>query len=58
MGKQHNTFPGEQPEMPVPKEVPEVKEPADPKEPEIPQEDPDRVPEELPQTGDKPGVRP
>jgi hypothetical protein len=54
MGKQHQTFPGEQPEIPAPKKNAEIKQPADPKEPEIPAEDPDRVPEELPKPGDEP----
>jgi len=48
MGKKHDTFPEEQPEMPVPKERPEITEPADPKMPEIPQEDPQQFPDELP----------
>lgn len=48
MGKKHDTFPGEQPEMPVRKESPEVSEPSDPKVPAIPQEDPQNVPDELP----------
>jgi hypothetical protein len=48
MGKQHDTFPNEQPEMPVRKEKPEINSPSDPKEPEIPREDPNRLPEELP----------
>ena len=48
MGKQHDTFPGETPEMPVPKEAPEIKQPNDPKGPEIPQEDPQITPEEFP----------
>jgi len=48
MGKKHDTFPGEQPEMPVPQQRPEVSQPSDPHAPEIPQEDPDRVPQELP----------
>jgi hypothetical protein len=48
MGKQHNTFPGEQPEMPVTKDKPEVDQPVDPGSPEIPAEDPDLVPEEVP----------
>ena len=48
MGKQHDTFPGEQPEMPVPKEQPEVGQPSDPKTPEVPQEDPQIVPDEYP----------
>jgi hypothetical protein len=44
----HNTFPGEQPEMPAPKKRPEIAQPNDPKEPEIPEEDPEKIPEELP----------
>jgi len=48
MGKQHDTFPGEQPEMPVPGKIPEIKHPEDPKEPEIPQENPEQIPDELP----------
>jgi hypothetical protein len=48
MGKQHNTFPNEQPEMPVPNQNPEIKQPSDPKEPEIPKEDPQIIPDELP----------
>lgn len=48
MSKQHNTFPGEQPEMPIPKKTPEINQPSDPKEPEVPQENPQREPEELP----------
>ena len=54
MGKQNNTFPDEHPEMPAPKETNEVGRPMDPKEPEIPLEDPERVPDELPQTGNLP----
>jgi hypothetical protein len=54
MGKQHQTFPNEPSEMPVPKVVPEVNEPTDPKEPDTPQEDPYQVPDELPSTGDEP----
>ena len=34
--------------MPEPKIKPEVQQPADPDEPEIPQENPDRTPDELP----------
>jgi hypothetical protein len=49
MGKQHNTFPNEQPEMPARERAPEVKQPADPKEPEFPEEDPENTPEEFPQ---------
>lgn len=48
MGKEHNTFPGEQPEMPVPKEFPEVNQPQDPHQPAVPQESPGMIPEELP----------
>jgi hypothetical protein len=48
MGKQHDTFPGEQPEMPVPKETPEVNQPSDPRQPEVPQENPDNLLQELP----------
>jgi hypothetical protein len=48
MGKQHDTFPNEQPEMPVPKETPEVRQPSDPKEPVVPKEDPQIVPDEFP----------
>jgi hypothetical protein len=47
-GKQHDTFPGEQPEMPVPKEQPEVGQPSDPKAPEVPQEAPQVMPDEYP----------
>jgi hypothetical protein len=46
--KKHNTFPGEQPEMPVQPERPEIQQPADPKVPEIPKEDNENLPEELP----------
>ena len=48
MGKQHNTVPGEQPEMPVPAERPEINQPFNPKERELPQEDPQELPDELP----------
>jgi hypothetical protein len=48
MGKQHDTFPNEKPEMPVPTETPEVNQPSEPKEPEIPQEDPQIIPDEIP----------
>lgn len=48
MGKQHDTFPEEKPEMPVPKETPEVNQPSDPQTPDIPQEDPQIVPDEYP----------
>jgi hypothetical protein len=50
MGKKHDTFPEEQPEMPVRKEIPEVNQPADPRAPEIPEEDPEELPEEFPNT--------
>ncbi|WP_184546136.1 hypothetical protein [Mucilaginibacter sp. FT3.2] len=46
MGKQHDTFPEEKPEMPVPKKTPEINQPSDPKEPDVPQEDPQIVPDE------------
>lgn len=49
MGKQHDTFPGEKPEMPQKRNEPEIKEPADPEEPEIPVEDPEQLPDELPE---------
>lgn len=49
MGKQHQTFPGEPTEMPVPKEMPEISQPSDPHEPPIPEEAPIREPEEVPQ---------
>jgi hypothetical protein len=48
MGKQHDTFPGERPEIPVRKESPEVDQPSDPQEPDVPQEDPQLIPEEYP----------
>jgi hypothetical protein len=48
MGKQHNTIPNEPQEMPVRKDEPEIKQPNDPKVPEIPQEDPQRIPDEIP----------
>jgi hypothetical protein len=56
MGKQHNTFPGERPEMPVPKEVPEVNRPSDPKQPALPEEDPQIIPDELPPEEGQPGT--
>ena len=46
--KKHDTFPGEQPEMPVPKVQIEIKQPHDPQEPKVPGEDPQQVPDELP----------
>ena len=57
MGKQHETFPGEQPEMPGRKEMPEINQPNDPKAPEVPQEDPFRQPQEVP-PGNNPEVAP
>jgi hypothetical protein len=54
MGKQHDTFPGEQPEMPVRKDTPEISQPSDPKEPEPPQEDTEQVPDEFPPVNDPP----
>jgi len=56
MGKQHDTFPDEQPEMPVPKETTEINQPNDPKEPEVPQKDPQVVPDELPPGENSPGT--
>lgn len=46
--KKHNTFPGEQPEMPGQGNKPEIQRPDDPNEPKVPGEDPDNIPEELP----------
>ena len=48
MGKQHETFPWEKPEMPVPEKRPEISQPKDPQEPVIPSEDPQIVPDEFP----------
>lgn len=48
MSKQHTTIPSEPQEMPERQDTPEIKQPTDPKVPEIPQEDPDRVPDEMP----------
>jgi hypothetical protein len=55
MGKQHDTFPNEQPEMPVPKETPEVNQPSDPTEPRTPAEDPQILPDEFPPQDNPPG---
>jgi hypothetical protein len=57
MGKQHETFPGEKPEMPVPEIRPEIGQPKDPVQPEVPQEDPQFVPDEFPPERD-PGRTP
>jgi hypothetical protein len=54
MGKQHDTFPEEKPEMPVRKDTPEIGQPADPKEWESPQEDQQIVPDEYPPEQDRP----
>jgi len=54
MGKQHDTFPDEKPEMPVRKDTPEIGQPADPEEPEVPQEDPQIAPDEFPPEQDSP----
>ena len=54
MGKQHDTFPEEKPEMPVRKDTPEIGQPADPKERESPQEDQQIVPDEYPPEQDGP----
>lgn len=62
MGKQHDTFPEEKPEMPAPKEKPEIEQLKDPEEPEIPHEDPQIIPDEYPPDNDpqeapaKPGI--
>jgi hypothetical protein len=56
MGKQHDTFPGEKTEMPVPKETPEISQPNDPDQPAIPKEDPQVVPDELPPDENAPGT--
>jgi len=48
MGKQHDTFPDEKPEMPLTEDNPEVNRQVDPGSPEIPGEGPDAVPEEFP----------
>ena len=48
MRKQHNTIPKEPREVPERKEEPEIKQPPDPKAPGIPQENPERIPVELP----------
>lgn len=44
----HNTFPDEKSEIPVTGKKPEIRQPHDPKEPGIPEEGPQREPEELP----------
>lgn len=54
MGKQHDTFPNEQPEIPVTKETPEINQPHDPQEPALPKEDPQIVPDELPPAENSP----
>ena len=62
MGKQHETFPGEKPEYPVPEENPEISQQEDPQEPEVPQEDPQIIPDEYPpennpqETPPRPGI--
>jgi hypothetical protein len=48
MGKQHDTFPEEKPEMAVPKETPEFNQPSDPGSREVPKEYPQIQPDELP----------
>jgi len=54
MGKQHDTLPNEQPEMPAPKETPEINQQSDPRNPEVPQEDPQIVPDEFPPAENSP----
>jgi hypothetical protein len=46
--KKHNTFPAEQPEMPVQPERPEIPQPGDPDRREIPKENNENIPDELP----------
>lgn len=54
MGKQHETFPGERPEMPVAEHRPEVSQPSDPKWPRVPRQDPQTIPPEVPPGNDPP----
>jgi len=54
MGKQHDTFPNEQPEMPAPKQTPDINQPFDPKEPQVPEEDPQVIPDEFPPENNPP----
>ena len=54
MGKQHDTFPNEQPEMPAPKQTPDIDQPSDPREPETPEENPQVVPDEFPPENNPP----
>ena len=42
------TFPGEKEEMPLTPGKPEIERPGDPQSPQIPQEDPERIPQEIP----------
>jgi hypothetical protein len=48
MRKQHNTIPQEPREVPERREEPEIKQPPDPKVPGTPQENPERIPVEIP----------
>lgn len=54
MGKQHDTFPDEKPEMPERKDTPEIGKPEDPKQPETLKEDPQVVPDEYPPDPESP----
>ena len=54
MSKKHDTFPGEQPEMPVRTGPPEISQPHDPKDQDVPDEDPQVVPDEFPPEGNPP----
>lgn len=54
MANKHNTFPGEQPEMPQPEKQPEITQPSDPKIPETPIENPESIPDELPHENNPP----
>jgi len=58
MGKQHDTFPNEQPEMPELKETPEIEQPFDPLETEVPEENPQVVPDEFPPENNPPDESP
>ena len=46
--KKYETFPGEQPEIPVRPELPEIEQPRDPNESEILPEAPQKIPDEFP----------
>jgi hypothetical protein len=56
--KKHNTFPGEQEEMPIRHDRPEIQQPHDPPNPEIPEREIEEIPEELPPHEKEPKERP